>query len=69
MTPRAFCQSGAAEPAKAATHAALGLLAGGCFVYNFTAWILRRERHLAFNAVIYGALTLLEWKQVRHHLR
>lgn len=68
MTPRTFCQSGKCETTKAVIHGALGVLSAGCFAYNLAAFAWRRKRHLAFNAVVYGALLALEVKQVRHHL-
>lgn len=69
MTPQAFCRSGTAEKLKAATHAGMLVLASTCLAYNATAWCFRRERHLAGNAVVYGALVWLEVQHVRHHLQ
>lgn len=66
---RAFCQAGANEPVKAGIHAALGMLAAICLVYNVAAWVLRRERHLARNAAIYLTIAAIEVAQVRRHLR
>ncbi len=61
-------QSGSCEPLKASVHAtALGL----CVVmglYNAAAWLMRREQHLAVNAVVYAALTAWEQKHVARHL-
>lgn len=68
MTQREFCQRGNSEQFKCFWHGAMGVLAFGAFAYNTTAWMMRREKHLALNAGIYGALTLLEAKKVRHHL-
>lgn len=56
------------EGLKATVHIALGTLAFACVAYNTAAWLTRREKHLAFNAVIYAALLGLEWQQVRRHL-
>jgi hypothetical protein len=37
-------------------------------LYNGAAWLRRRQRHLAVNAVIYLALTIWEQRHVAHHL-
>ena len=37
-------------------------------LYNAAAWINRRERHLAVNAVIYGLGVAWEQRLVAHHL-
>ena len=58
---------GEAERVKAGWHAALGVLALGCAAYNAAAWWVRRERHLARNAVGYAALVEFERRQVRRH--
>jgi hypothetical protein len=39
-----------------------------CGVYNLSAWVVRRQRHLAFNAVLYTAVIVWEAGHVRHHL-
>jgi hypothetical protein len=60
---------GSCEPLKATVHGvALGLvvLMGA---YNTAAWLRRRQRHLAVNAVIYLAAALFEQRHVMHHLR
>jgi hypothetical protein len=36
--------------------------------YNAAAWIRRRQRHLAINAVIYIAAAIWEQRHVAHHL-
>ena len=68
MTLDDFLHCGHCEPFKAGVHAtALGLF----FVmgaYNVAAWLSRRERHLAINAVVYAALTAWEQRHVAHHL-
>jgi hypothetical protein len=68
MTLDDFLHCGHCEPFKAGVHAtALGLF----FVmgaYNVAAWLSRRERHLAINAVVYAALTAWEQQHVAHHL-
>jgi hypothetical protein len=56
------------EVLKASVHgAALGISAL-CAVYNFAAWVGRRQRHSWINAALYGALTAWELQHVRHHL-
>lgn len=64
-----FLRSGHSEPLKAGVHATLGLLALACVAYNGAAWVLRREKHLARNVVIYGALAVLEFTQTQKHLK
>ena len=68
MTLDDFLHCGHCEPLKAGVHAtALGLF----FVmgaYNIAAWLSRRERHLAINAIVYTALTAWEQQHVAHHL-
>jgi hypothetical protein len=59
---------GSCGPLKATVHGlALGLvvLMGA---YNTAAWLRRRQRHLAVNAVIYLAAALWEQRHVMHHL-
>lgn len=59
---------GCCEPFKAAIHgAAMGLtvLMGA---YNAAAWLRRRQRHLAINAVIYLAAAIWEERHVRQHI-
>jgi hypothetical protein len=46
---------------------ALGV-AALCGIYNAAAWLSRRERHLAVNAVLYAALVVFERRHVAHHL-
>jgi hypothetical protein len=61
-------QRGSCEPLKAGVHAAaLGLFAL-MGLYNAAAWLSRRQRHLAVNAVLYSALIVVEQKHVGHHL-
>jgi hypothetical protein len=56
------------EVLKASVHgAALGISAL-CAVYNFAAWVGRRQRHSLVNAVVYGTLAAWEVHHVRHHL-
>lgn len=58
---------GELEPLKAHVHRALGILSGICAVYNGAAWIVRRERHLLINTMLYGLLWAVEQEQVKHH--
>ena len=59
---------GSCETLKAGVHAtALGLFAV-MGLYNAAAWLCRRERHLAVNAILYAALTAWEQQHVAHHL-
>jgi hypothetical protein len=59
---------GCCEPFKAAIHgAAMGLtvLMGA---YNAAAWLRRRQRHLAINAVIYLTAAIWEAHHVQEHV-
>jgi hypothetical protein len=56
------------ELLKAGVHGAALGIAGVCTVYNFAAWLGRRQRHSWVNAMLYGALTAWEYHHVRHHL-
>jgi hypothetical protein len=61
-------QCGNCEPLKAGFHAtALGLCAI-MGLYNAAAWLSRRQRHLAFNAVVYAALSCWEQRHLSHHM-
>jgi hypothetical protein len=58
---------GHCEPLKIGVHGmALGL-AAVMGLYNAAAWLSRRQRHLAVNAVLYAALTAWEQQHVAHH--
>jgi len=61
-------QCGNCEPMKAGFHAATLGLCAIMGLYNAAAWLSRRQRHLAFNAAIYTALTIWEQRHVAHHL-
>src|SRR5262245_35792929 len=61
-------QCGNCEPLKAGVHAAALGLCAVMGLYNAAAWLSRRQRHLAVNAVVYTALTLWEQRHVAHHL-
>src|SRR4051812_18323684 len=59
---------GNCEELKLGVHAmALGL-AALCGAYNAAAWLSRREKHLAVNAVLYAALIAFEHQHVAHHI-
>jgi hypothetical protein len=58
---------GNCEPLKAAVHGLLLATVSLCAAYNAAAWLKRRQRHLAFNAVIYGAAIWWEHTHVMHH--
>jgi hypothetical protein len=53
---------------KAGVHGVLLATVALCAAYNLTAWLVRRERHLAVNAVLYSAAIIWEYQHVRHHL-
>ena len=61
-------QHGEWEPLKAGVHGATLGLAVVMGLYNAAAWIGRRERHLAVNAILYSLLIAWERAQVAHHL-
>jgi hypothetical protein len=59
---------GSCEELKAGVHAtALGLVAV-MGLYNAAAWLTRRQRHLAFNALMYAVLAAWEQQHVAHHI-
>jgi hypothetical protein len=60
--------SGTCEPLKAAVHGLLLATVALCATYNAAAWLKRRERHLAVNAIVYGAAVWWERAHVMHHL-
>ena len=58
---------GNCEELKLGVHGlALGV-AALCGLYNAAAWLSRRERHLAVNAVLYSAWIVFEQRHVAHH--
>ncbi len=59
---------GCCEPFKAGVHGAALGLAALMGLYNAAAWLRRRERHLAINAVLYGLAVAWEQRHVAHHL-
>ena len=59
---------GNCEELKLGVHAlALGV-AALCGAYNAAAWLSRRERHLAFNTLMYTVLIAFEQQHVAHHI-
>ncbi len=59
---------GRCEPLKAAVHGLMFATAAVCAAYNTAAWLKRRQRHLAINAVIYTAALWWERTHIMHHL-
>ena len=60
---------GNCEELKLGVHASALAIAALCGAYNAAAWLVRREPHLAVNALLY--LTLIAWEQkhIAHHLQ
>jgi hypothetical protein len=56
------------EVFKASVHGTAVGLAALCAVYNFAAWLARRQRHSWINAALYTTLTAWEIRHVQHHL-
>jgi hypothetical protein len=61
--------NGECEPAKAAVHAVLMATVALCAAYNTAAWVKRRQKHLAVNAVLYTAAVWWERCHIVHHVR
>jgi hypothetical protein len=61
-------QCGNSEPLKTGFHATTLGLCAVMGLYNAAAWLSRRQRHLAVNALVYTALTIWEQRHVAHHL-
>jgi len=59
---------GNCEPLKAAVHGLSFGLVALMGLYNAAAWLRRRDRHLAINAVLYGCAMAWEHRLVSHHL-
>jgi hypothetical protein len=53
---------------KAAVHTVALATAAVCGVYNIAAWLVRRQKHLAVNALLYSVAVTWEIGHVRHHL-
>lgn len=65
---RTLCTRGQHETLKCGVHGAVGALVAVCAAYNFTAWCLRRDRHLGVNAVVYTLAVIWEAKHTLRHL-
>jgi hypothetical protein len=61
-------QRGHCEELKLGVHAGALALAALCGVYNAAAWLVRRERHLAVNTMMYAALVMWEQKHIAQHM-
>jgi hypothetical protein len=59
---------GRCERLKAGVHGVLMATVAVCAAYNAAAWLKRRQRHLAVNAIVYGLATIWEHAHVVHHL-
>jgi hypothetical protein len=60
---------GNCEELKLGVHAGALALAALCGAYNAAAWLVRRERHLAVNTLLYVMLVAWEQKHIAHHLQ
>ncbi len=60
--------TGRCEVLKASIHGVVLGTAALCALYNFAAWTVRRQRHLAINTGVYTTLAIWEWIHVQHHL-
>src|SRR5262245_56141177 len=60
--------TGRCEVLKASIHGVVLGTAVLCTLYNFAAWRVRRQRHLAINTGIYALLAIWEWIHVQHHV-
>jgi hypothetical protein len=60
--------NGNCERLKAGAHAVVLGMVVVCGAYNLAAWLVRRQRHLAINTVLYAAAIVWEAGHVRHHL-
>lgn len=60
--------NGKYEALKACVHGVMLGTVGLCAAYNFAAWLVRRQRHLAINAAIYSLAVVWEFKHVQRHL-
>jgi hypothetical protein len=63
----AILYPGSCEPLKAFIHGMALSLAAVMGAYNAAAWLRRRQRHLAVNAVIYLAAVVWEQRHVAQH--
>jgi hypothetical protein len=60
--------NGECEPLKAAVHGVMFATVCLCAAYNTAAWLKRRQRHLAINAIIYISAAWWERGHILHHL-
>lgn len=60
--------NGKCEPLKAAVHGVMLATVCLCAAYNTAAWLKRRQRHLAINAIIYISAAWWERGHIAHHL-
>ena len=67
-SPLPLLCTGRCEVLKASVHALVLGTAALCALYNFSAWTVRRQRHLAINTGLYTALAIWEWIHVQHHM-
>ena len=58
---------GNCEELKLGVHGMALALAVVMGAYNAAAWLLRRDKHLAVNAVLYTTLAAWEVQHVAHH--
>ncbi len=65
----AMLDNGQCEPLKAAVHGVLFATVCLCAAYNTAAWLKRRQRHLAINAIIYIGAACWERSHIVHHLQ
>jgi hypothetical protein len=65
--PMLLCR-GRYEVLKASVHGTALGVATVCALYNFAAWVARRQHHSWINAALYGTLIAWEVHHVRHHL-
>ena len=68
MWAEEFVAQGHAEPVKGAFHGLAAVVCGLMFAYNTTAWLFRRQPHLAINALVYGSAILYEGVQTHRHI-
>lgn len=68
MRVEEFVSRGHADPVKGAFHGVATVVCALMFAYNTTAWLFRREPHLAVNALVYGSAILYEGVQTHNHV-
>lgn len=60
---------GELEGVKQTVHRGMQWGAGLCALYNGAAWLVRKDRHLLTNAMLYALLWAVEREHVKHHSR